>query len=58
MRRFNTVELTEKEQFKLKVMDAYRKMNKKNVRYLCVNSLVLVNQHFTDGETNTIHTDW
>jgi len=35
MKRFNLVELSEKEQFKLKVMDAERRMEPKNVRYLC-----------------------
>lgn len=35
MKRFNTVELTEREKFKLKVLDAYRKMDNPNVSYLC-----------------------
>lgn len=35
MKRFRVVELTEKERFKLRVLDAYNKMEAKNVRYLC-----------------------
>lgn len=33
--RLNTIELNEQERFRLKVMDAYEKMEPKNVRYLC-----------------------
>lgn len=33
--KFRAVELTEKEKFKLKVLDAHKNMEKKNVRYLC-----------------------
>ncbi len=33
--RLRTIELTDKERFRLKLMDAYEKMEKKNVRYLC-----------------------
>lgn len=35
MRRLRNVELNEQELFRLKVMDAYEKMEPKNVRYLC-----------------------
>ena len=35
MRKIHAVDLTEKEKFRLKVMDAYEAMDPKNVRYLC-----------------------
>lgn len=35
MRRIHAVELTEKEKFRLRVMDAYEAMDPRNVRYLC-----------------------
>lgn len=35
MRKIHAVDLTEKEKFRLKVMDAYDAMDPKNVRYLC-----------------------
>ena len=35
MRKLHAVDLTEKEKFRLKVMDAYEAMESKNVRYLC-----------------------
>lgn len=35
MRKVHAVDLTEKEKFRLKVMDAYEAMDPKNVRYLC-----------------------
>ena len=35
MRKLHAVDLTEKEKFRLKVMDAYEAMDPKNVRYLC-----------------------
>ena len=35
MRKIHAVDLTEKEKFRLKVMDAYATMDPKNVRYLC-----------------------
>lgn len=35
MKRLSNIELNEKEIFRLKVMDAYEKMEPKNVRYLC-----------------------
>lgn len=35
MRRLRNVELNEQELFRLKVMDAYERMEPKNVRYLC-----------------------
>ena len=33
--KYHTIELNEKELFRLKLMDAYEKMDPKNVRYLC-----------------------
>ena len=33
--KYRNIELTEAEKFKLKVLDAYRNMHPKNVRYLC-----------------------
>lgn len=33
--KFRTVELTDKERLRLKLMDAYENMDRKNVRYLC-----------------------
>ena len=35
MRKIHAVDLTEKEKFRLKVVDAYEAMDPKNVRYLC-----------------------
>jgi len=35
VRKIHAVDLTEKEKFRLKVMDAYEAMDPKNVRYLC-----------------------
>lgn len=33
--KYRNIELTESEKFKLKVLDAYRSMEPRNVRYLC-----------------------
>jgi len=35
VRKIHAVDLTEKEKFRLKVVDAYEAMDPKNVRYLC-----------------------